>query len=335
MIAKALRRARTRYGLFISAALLFTAGVFGAVGLTSAIFQARFDTKTATFAGGYVAVPTLTTNTTTVSGTTTTYPVQALGYDGVVRWTPGVQGVQVQQIFGADRGTTSNCTSASYSTTVTNTITSTASVYTDSNRATTPSLINGDWYCYEVISGYPTTTAPVWTATTTAGATQIGLAPTSVVINNGLTGDGTIDKSDTSAGARHNLADTIVITYNQPVVDSGSGTTKTVCSFPTGNAILIGDTTACNASSTIADANTTGKITETTVGGGIKKGAGTIGVSGNQITVTISTNGGTASGTAHYVSSTSGGTVLSSATTDQATACTTGVNCTVLVSGNF
>jgi hypothetical protein len=335
MIHKALRRARTRYGIFATAALLFIAGVMGAVGVTGAYYRVGFDAKTATFAGGYVAVPTIgavypSTSVSTIGG-----------YDGVLVWTNGVDETttnnEIQQILGADQGSTSNCTGASYSTTVTNSITSPTTLstftYTDSNRATTPSNINGDWYCYEVVHGWPNTTAPVWTAAATTNV-QIGLAPISVVINGGNTGDGTIDKSDTTAGPLFHHPDTIVITYNQPVVDSGAGTNKTVCSFTTGGAILIGDTTACNGGSTIADANTTGKISET-IGGGTKKGVGTIAVSGNQITITITTNGGTASGSPTFVASTNGGTVLSAATTDQATACTSGVNCTISVSGNF
>ena len=325
MIAKALRRAKTRYGLFIIAALLFTAGVFGAIGLTSAIFQARFDSKTATFAGGYVAVPTIA-GVLPKTGT-------GSGYDGVLTWTNGTDETttanEVQQIFGADRGTTTNCTGASYSTTVlastTSPTTTTTFTYTDSNRATSPSLINGDWYCYEVLHGWPTTTAPVWTATATTNV-QIGLAPTSVAYHNG----GTAAKVDTN--------DTITITYNQPVTGAGACGTNNcsdVCQFHTtgtgGDTILIGDTT-CSA---VTDAYTVGKITGVTNGGGnnshVKAGAKIV-ISGNTITVTVQQNGQTETGAGSFLSSTS---VKSSVVTDQATACTSVASTCTLTGGTI
>ncbi|HEY1451319.1 MAG TPA: hypothetical protein VGF47_10225, partial [Solirubrobacteraceae bacterium] len=85
------------------------------------------------------------------------------------------------------------------------------------------------------------------------------------------------------------------------------------------------------------DSYTVGKISMTISNGGEHKNArATIAVSGNQVTVTLTANGPNAvSGTPSFVSSSSGGTELSAATTDQATACTSGPNCTLNASGNF
>ena len=315
-----LRRASTRRKVFFAALLLFGVGVLGATGFTGAFYAAELDTKTATFAGGYVAVPTIST-------------VTPSGYDGVVVWTNGTDQTttnnEIQQIFGADQGATNNCTGASYSTTVASSITSPtttqAYTYSDSNRATTPSNINGNWYCYEVVHGWPNTTTPAWTTPTTA-LVQIGLVPTSVVVNSGGSGNGKFDNGDT-----------IVITYNQPVtMTSGTGANQHFCTFQTEGVALIGDTT-CNAASTATgDAYTVGKISMTMNGGEHKNTKATIAVSGNQITVTLNANGpNSVSGTPVFVSSSNGGTVVSAATTDQATACTTGVNCTISASGGF
>lgn len=315
-----LRRASTRRKVFIAALLLFGVGVLGATGFTGAFYAAELDTKTATFAGGYVAVPTIST-------------VTPSGYDGVLVWTNGVDQTttdnEIQQIFGADQGATNNCTGAAYSTTVASSLTSPtttqAFTYSDSNRATTPSDINGNWYCYEVAHGWPNTTTPDWTATATTNV-QIGLAPTSVVITNGNKA-GQIDVK----GGNH---DTVVITYNQPVaMTSGTGTSD-VCSYQTEGVVLLGDTGCASAT---GDSYTVGKLTlPVTNGGEHKKTGATISVSGNQITVSITQAGANVTNSGiTFVSSSNGGTVVSAATTDQATACTTGVNCTIGASGGF
>lgn len=321
-LGKPLRRRATRRKVFFAALLLFAVGVLGATGFTSAFYAAELDTKTATFAGGYVAVPTISA-------------VTPSGYDGVAVWTNGVDQTttnnEIQQVFGADQGSTNNCTGAVYSTTVANSITSptttTVTTYTDSNRATTPSNINGNWYCYEVVHGWPNTTTPAWTTPTTA-LVQIGLAPTSVVISNGS--GATSGKIDLK-GAAH---DTVVITYNQPVsMTSGTGNSD-VCSYQTEGVVLLGDT-AC--SSATGDSYTVGKLTmPVTNGGEHKKTGATISFSGNQITISITQAGANVTNSGiTFVSSDSGGTVVSAATTDQATACTTGVNCTIGASGGF
>jgi len=320
-LGKPLRRWPTRRKIFVAAVLLFAIGVLGATGFTSAFYAAELDTKTATFGGGYVAVPTVST-------------VTPSGYDGVLVWTNGVDQTttnnEIQQLYGADQGATNNCTGASYSTTVANSITSPtttqAFTYSDSNRATTPSNINGNWYCYEVVHGWPNTTAPAWTTPTTA-LVQIGLAPTSVVISN-ANKSGQIDNK----GGSH---DTIVITYNQPVaMTSGTGSSD-ICTYQTEGLVLLGDI-GCTGSPS-SESYTVGALSlPVTSNGEHKKTAATISVSGNQITVAITqaaasvTNSGIT-----FVSSSNGGTVVSAATTDQATACTTGVNCTIGASGGF
>lgn len=326
MILKALRRAKLRHRIFFVALLLFVAGLFGAVGVTSAFFQAELDTKTATFAGGYLAVPTIvgaSPNTSTSSG-----------YDGVLTWTNGTDQTttnnEIQQILGADQGATNNCTGASYSTTVLNSTTSPtttqAFTYTDANRATTPSNINGNWYCYEILHGWPNTTAPVWTATATTNV-QIGLAPVSVQI----TSAGTAGTPSTN--------DTIRITYNQPVATTLACTANNcsaICQFHTtgtgADFTYFGDT-SCSSSS---DSYTIGKLTGITNGGANnskKKSNAKITISGNTITLTLTANStATESAGGTWANSTS---VLSLATTDQATACTSGVNCTPSASGSW
>ena len=254
----------------------------------------------------------------------------------VVVWTNGVDQTttnnEIQQVFGADQGATNNCTGASYSTTVASSLTSptttAVTTYTDSNRATTPSNINGNWYCYEVVHGWPNTTAPAWTTPTTA-LVQIGLAPISVVISNGS--GATSGKIDTKGGTGH---DTVVITYNQPVsMTSGSGSSD-VCSYQTEGVVLLGDTGCASAT---GDSYTVGELTlPVTNSGEHKKTGATISVSGNQITVSITAAGANVTNSGiTFVSSSNGGTVVSAATTDQATACTTGVNCTIGASGGF
>lgn len=326
MILKALRRARLRHRIFFVALLLFVAGLFGAVGVTSAFFQAELDTKTATFAGGYLAVPTISavypsTAVSTIGG----------GNDGVLVWTNGTDQTttvnEVQQIFGADQSTTNNCTGASYATTVLNSTTSPtttqAFTFTDTNRATASGVSNGDWYCYEVVHGWPNTTAPTWTATATTNV-QVGLAPTGVTFNNGRTA-GTIDSGDT-----------VAITFNQPVTGAGACTANNcsrVCWFRTtgtgADTLLLGDTTCTNSAT---DPYTVGKITGVTLGGATGHGTlnASIAVSGNTVTLTVHANGRTVAqvaGTTAFVSSTS---ILSANTTRQATACTDATsNCTL------
>ncbi len=315
MIPKALRRAKPRHRIFFVALLLFVAGMFGAVGVTSAFFQAELDTKTATFAGGYLAVPTIggvQPNTSTSSG-----------YDGVFTLTNGTDQTttnnEIQQIFGADQGATNNCTGAVYSTTVANSITSpttlTTTTYTDSNRG---SSLNGHWYCYEVVHGWPNTTAPVWTAAATTNV-QLGLFPVSVAV----TGNG---------NGKLGSGDSIVITYNQPVSTSIVSGSSGSCQFRVSNnndVTYFGDTT-CSSQS---DSYTLGKLTGLTNGTGTNACSGTIAVSGNQVTYTATCTNSGSHGTAMANLGTfaSSATVKSSATTDQASGCTT---CTTTPTGS-
>lgn len=315
MIRKALRRATTRQRIFVIALLLFVAGLFGSVGVTSAFFQAELDTKTATFAGGYLATPTIggvLPNTSTSSG-----------YDGVLTWTNGTDQTttdnEIQQVLGADQGSTSNCTGAVYSTTVASSLTSptttAATTYTDSNRG---SSLNGHWYCYEVVHGWPNTTAPSWTAAATTNV-QLGLIPISVAISgngNGKLGSG----------------DSIVITYNQPVSTSIVNGSSGSCQFRVSNnndVTYLGDTTCTSQS----DSYTLGKLTGLTNGTGTNACTGTIAVSGNQVTytATCSNNGSHGAAMANLGTFTSSSTVKSSAVTDQASGCTT---CTQTATGS-
>jgi len=335
MIFKALRRARLKHRILVIALLLFVAGLFGAVGVTSAFFNADLDTKTATFAGGYLAVPTIGgVSPATNSGS---------GYNGVLTFTNGLDQTttanEIQQIFGVDRGTTNNCTSAVYSTTVTNSITSptTASTftYTDTGRATSPSNINGDWYCYEIVHGWPNTTTPDWTVATTTNV-QIGLAPTSILINGGTTnGDNKINSND---GNRH-TADTIQITYNQPVTVGGA---PTLCMFNTSpQTVFIGDA-SCTTNGSDTFTNAIGKITGTTNGANKSKFTTSLaGNSSNVLTITVTQGGGgqTATLSSPQFVSITGGTGALASTTGSAAPCTSAAStCTLSgtsITGHF
>jgi hypothetical protein len=119
-----------------------------------------------------------------------------------------------------------------------------------------------------------------------------------------------------------------------------SNTFGNVCQYQTEGVVLIGDTT-CNAMSTAGgDAYTVGKLSlPVTNGGEHKKTNATITVgspAANQITIAITAAGSNVTNSGiTFVSSSNGGTVVSSAVTDQATACTSGVNCTISASGGF
>ena len=149
MIPKALRRAGRSSVFFVVSALLFVAGFAGS---TYAYFDGSV-TQTATYAGGTVA-------------RATNPAVTASGYDGIVTWSPPTPitttyttptttysatttpGVQGQRIVMADNGTTTNCTSVTYSTTVASGLPKTQSTYTDTNR--TSASGNGDQFCYAI-----------------------------------------------------------------------------------------------------------------------------------------------------------------------------------------
>lgn len=296
----ALRRAIGAGMVIAAAALLFGNHI---VGLTGATFNASATNAGSAFAGGWIGKPTSPTAT-------------ASGYDVKLTWTPGTAGpVTGQTIKGTDNGTSSNCSGAAY-TDFSYTVTAAAASSTDSNRATTAPVGNGDWVCYEVVS----TSATVWTQATPLSALQVGLAATGVAISNGGT-SGSIDQNDT-----------ITVTFNQAVAASSVPTTVKVCVFP--NTIVIGDPSSGSKCNSASDVPSIGTLTTTTALANSRFTGSTASVSGSTVTIKLSTGGAVSASGASWTF-TPATTILSSATVDQASACTSGSNCQPTTSSNF
>ena len=289
MSRRALRWAGGAVVVLASAALLLSTGPIGG---TLALFNGETENAGSTFAGGWVGGPASPTAT-------------ASGYDVALAWTPGTHGpVTGQQLQGVDNGTSSNCTGAAYSLLATMASATTAS-YTDSNRGNGTN--DGDWFCYAIVS----TSATVWTAQTAVPALQLGLAATALSTANGGTA-GRIDNNDT-----------ITLTFNQR---TNVGTANIlVCVWSSGS-IVLGDTTgSCGAA---GDAYSLGRITLSgaTISANAAANGSQVAVSSSApwtVTVTVAGMSGITnlSGSPTWTFTPSA-SVLSNATTDQATACT-------------
>jgi hypothetical protein len=251
---------------------------------------------TATFAGGWVGPPT---------GLATPTPS---GYDAALSWTPGTHGpVTGQQVWAVDNGTSSTCPSSGFTLAATVPSAST-SAYTVSNN----SSVNGHWLCYQLVS----TSATSWTASANFSAVQLGLVAKTVVITN----SGNANKVTNG--------DKITITFNQNVLASSVPTTTAVCTGVVATQIYVGDTSCTNTSDPI----TIGVISGISVSGGKQKLNSTASVSGAVVTITVGQNGQNTSGAA--TSFVPASTILSAATTDQATACVA-ANCQPVPTGGF
>jgi hypothetical protein len=301
----ALRRAAGAWAVLSICALLLGSGI---VGTTFAYLDAETQNPNSGFAAGWLA--------SSSAGTAT-----AVGNDVQFAWTPPPSGGQdTETLKGVDNGSSSNCTGAAYASIATvastNSTVGSTTTYTDSNRGTGSN--GGHYYCYELVN--TVTAATVWNATYVfPSAVRVGLAPTSISITNGGS-SGTIDSGDQ-----------ISITFNQATnLTTLSGVLT--CAFTDGT-ILIGDQSACLSSS---DSYSIGKLTA---------GAGVIGSSAVFATTGVSISGSTAIVTLAGVGSaaitgtpswtfTASTSILSSATTDQATACT-GSTCLPTVSSAF
>lgn len=288
-----LRRAARSWLLILALAVVFAAGWAGS---TLAYFDGEVD-QTATYGAGYVGSPSSQTAT-------------ASGYDGTVTWAlTDTTGVQGQQVLMADNGSSTDCSSVAYTTTVATGLSAAATSYTDSNRTATTGA--GDQYCYAVESYYTKTS---WYQVAGAPATQLGLVVDSVVLANG----GQSGHLDTG--------DTITLTFNQPPATPSSAT---ICQFHTGGIVFIGD----SACSVATDSFDIGKLAGFTVGGvGHQKRSGSVSISGNVMTVTIGQNGQTFSGSGTFTPSPS---LVSAATSDQATVCQSGSACLPTPTGSF
>lgn len=309
MTRKALRRAVGACILLITVSLLLGRGFVGSTfALVNGAFTGDTTNNNSVFAGGWIGAPTLLSPTLS-------------GYDVKFAWTPGTHGpVTGQQLWGVDNTTSSTCSSPAYASLATMASASTAA-YTDANRAST---INGDWFCYEMVSTSGTVPAPsAWTAAQTISALQIGLAARAVSLG---TGGGSINRNDT-----------ITLTFNQKT-NLTTASVK-VCSYAT--SVIIGDPsggTTCPASA--SSTYSIGKLSETGATIALQAWASsTVALSGtNPQTVTITltaTHTATWSGGTPSWTFTPSSSVLSSVTVDQAAACTSGANCQPTASTNF
>jgi hypothetical protein len=266
----------------------------GVVGTTFALFNGETTNANSAFAGGWIGAPTVATATAT-------------GYDVALGWTPGTHGpVTGQQLFGIDNTTNSNCTGAAYSLLATMAAASTAA-YTDPSRGTAAN--NGNWFCYQLVS----TSATAWTSSLALPAVQLGLVTTGVVITNVGTAN------------RIQKLDTIKLTFNQRT--NLTAANIKVCVYTAG-VILLGDTAGGGGCGTAADTYTVGKLTlaaGATIPAALNFTASTVALSSSApwtMTVTLAGTNTTTdmTGTANW-SFTGSSSILSFATTHQATMC--------------
>ena len=283
------------------AAVLSSAGVGG----TFAVFSAETQHKTSTFAGGWLGAPTPLT-------------VTPSGYDVQLTWAAATHGLNGQVLQGEARGTTGDCTGATYPTAVASLGAATGS-YTDVNRGDgAHGPANGDWYCYEAISVLSGTS---WTTAADFPPIHVGLDATGVAIGNG---DGNFDPTDF-----------VQITFNQRPQVPGTPRDTHVCIFEKSDVIILGDQTAyCNGT---ADSYSIARLTGAPISGThTLSGTGTLTATTTapwRITVTMGvTSYATQTGTTTLTPSTS---IKSYATTDQATICISGANCLPTTTTHF
>jgi hypothetical protein len=295
---RALVRAATSHALVALAVLLVGAGL--AAGALVG-FSADTQTQTSTLAGGWLAAPTaLQTPTVRGNGATLT-------------WTPSTHDVTAQSIYGTDRGTTNNCTGATYATAFDTGLAANTTTVNDDRG----SSASGHWICYQARAEHG-----AWNKTANfPSVIQVGLVPTGITITNNSF-SGSIAPSDT-----------IDLFFNQNVTYSGSSPI-TVCAFSSAGRILIGDT-GCASSN---DTPTLARITGMTLGANRTFQTSTVSVSNNRVRITLNTTASgssartTASGTGSTTFTGSASIIQSSA--GAASVCTA-ANCTWTWSGSF
>jgi hypothetical protein len=293
-----LRRVVTSHVLVAAAVLVLGAGIAAGAFVG---FSAETQTKTSTFAGGWLDAPT-----------GLQAPVVS-GYGATLTWTPGTHDLTGQALFETDQGTTTNCTGATYATQVATGLTTSLTTTTDAGLASS----NGHWMCYQIRS-----TRGSWYAGANFAALQIGLVPTGVAVTN------------SGNAGQINSGDTITLSFNQNIAYSGAASIS-VCAFVSpANVILIGDT-GCASSS---DTPTIGKITGVSIPNASRTYT-TVAVSAtnNQLSIVLGGGGNgandrtTVTGTGTFAF-TGSGTVIQS-TAGAASVCT--VNCPWAWSGAF
>lgn len=148
---RSLRRLWRSPWVFAAAAVLFASGLT-AGGVTLASFTAETENQTATAAGGWLgAANALTATVSTTSG-----------YNGELAWSPATHGLDGQQLWGYDNGTTSTCTTPA--TTLSAAATSGATSITVSSFASFPATAP---FSIQVDDEQMTVTAGAGTATWT------------------------------------------------------------------------------------------------------------------------------------------------------------------------
>lgn len=199
--------------VFVAALLLFAAGLT-TVGATFASFTSETDNGTSAFAGGWLAPATALS-------------VTPSGYNGVLAWSPGKHGLDGQQVFGVDNGTSASCPASGYSNLAT-TASATTATYTESTTTldNPRSNVNGHYVCYQLVS---TRSGSSWTATASFPATVLGLVPTAV----------------SYAGNPLTSGSTFTLSYNQPIAYTGG--TIEVCIGGT-PVVVFGSNASCTAS---------------------------------------------------------------------------------------
>jgi len=281
--SRSLRRLWRHPYVVVAAVLLFAAGLTS-VGVTFASFTAETQNNTSTFAGGWLSPATA-------------LAVSPTGYNAALAWSPGRHGLDGQQLYGVDNGTSSSCPASigSYSSLATMASATTASYTESSTTIDNPrSNVNGHYVCYRMLS---TRSGSSWTATASFPATVLGLAPVSVAI-----------AYTTYFNNRFGTA-TLAITYNQSVAYTGPATFRVCLAAGPPFTLTLGSSGSCTAGigtfSGGSDGGTTYNCTTSSAA-----------ASGNTLTVTLggcpagAAGHGVLSGSATYTAT--GATVASS-----------------------
>lgn len=293
----------TPRGLREAASILAVAAVLSSAGVggTFALFSAETQHKTSTFAGGWLDAPT--------GGSAT-----ASGNDVALSWTAATHGLSGYEVWGVTNGTTNSCSGVTYAKLSGALPTSPAS-YIDANRGDGfHAAANGDWFCYEIRSVYAGT--GWYRALDFPSPVEVGLVATQAAL------------SHTSAypNGKFDSGDTVTLTFNQRVTLAGSS--FPVCVFKNSNVITIGDENGCASPTT--DTYTFVSITGASLNGNNTiTGSGTVVASTSPPWTLTFTLGSISknvneSGTVTVIPSAS---IKSYATTDQASACTSGAHC--------
>jgi hypothetical protein len=183
----------------------------------------------ASFNSSATATQSISSLALTAPGSLTATPS---GHDVNLAWTAGANGTGYA-LLAAANGTSSNCSSATF----TSLATTAALTYADTGRYQP----QGTYECYQVQTTYNT-----WSSLSSnpTAAAQVGFVAQSISATNG----GTAGKLDSG--------DTITITYNQPVnTATGLIAGNKICTnaASTGNIIMIGDAIiGCSATTTVS-----------------------------------------------------------------------------------